>query len=251
MRPTTTRPLEPGDAVTLSTGQRIELPVATEATMTAAIVPADREQAAALLPSALSPVRAGIGTAAVWLLSVEYHDIDDGSLAPYNEFAVVIAATPGPPAGVPFLSPLFRTEGYVWHMPVTTESARAFGEEIWGFPKVVADIEIEETDGRRRTTVTVDGDHLITTEVTKPPTVFRNDNLTAYAVKDGTLLRIQGDLAAEMGLWPYSRRFSYTLGDHSRAETLRDLSLGDRAFTRFYADGEVTFGPGEPVAEGV
>lgn len=242
-----TRPFEAGDAVTLSTGQTLELPVTTEATMTAAIVPADREQAARLLPSGLSPVRAGRGTAAIWLLSVEYHDIDHGALDPYNEFAVVITATHGPSEGIPYLSPLLRNEGYVWYMPVTTEPARAFGDEIWSFPKVVADVDIEETDGRRRTTVAVDGQHLITLEVERPPTFARDDTLTAYTVQDETLLSIPGELSCEMGMWPYSSGFSYTLGDHPKAEELRKLDLGERAFTRFYADGEVTFGPGEPL----
>lgn len=243
------RPFETGNEVTLSTGQTVGLPATTEATMTAAIVPADRERVAALLPSGLSPLRSGRGTAAVWLLSVEYHDVDHGSLEPYDEFAVVFGATSGSPEGVPYLSPLLRTEGYVWYMPVTTESARAFGDEIWGYPKVVADVDIEETNGRRRTTVAVDGEHLVTLEVEQPPTLSRNDSLTAYAVKDRTLLRVPGQISGEMGMWPYSREFSYTLGDHPKAEQLRRLDLGDRAFTRFYADGEVTFGPGEPVDE--
>lgn len=217
--------------------------------MTAVIVPADRVQVANLLPPGLSPIRAGRETAAVWLLSVEYHDIDDGALEPYNEFAITLGATYGDSSGVPYISPLFRNEGYVWWMPVTHEPARAFGDEIWGYPKVVADIDIEETNGRRRTTVTVDGEHFITITVERPRTISREDSITAYTVKDEKLLGIQGELSGEMGMWPYSSRFSYTLGDHPKAEQLQELNLGDRAFTRFYADGDITFGPGRLLAE--
>lgn len=248
MREIDKQPVETAGEVTLSTGQTIELPAYTEATMSAVIVPADRERVADLLPEGLSPLRGGIGTAAVWLLSVEYRDIDHGSLEPYDEFAVVISATHGATAGVPYLSPLLRTEGYVWYMPVTTEPARAFGDEIWGYPKAVADIDIEEERGRRRTTVTVDGEHFVTLEVERPPSFPWEDRMTAYTVKDGTLLRVRGEMSCDVGAWPYSDRFSYTLGDHPRADELRRLNLGERAFTRFFADGEVTFHPGEPLA---
>lgn len=84
--------------------------------------------------------------------------------------------------------------------------------------------------------------------VEKPPTVTRAETITAYTEMDGSLLRTRGDLSGEMGAWPFSRRFSYSLGDHPKAETLRRLELGDRAFGRFYADGEVVFGAGEAVS---
>jgi hypothetical protein len=241
--------LDPGDEVTLSTGETIRLPVTLEATMNSVILPGDRAVVDKLLPKGLSPIRAGRGTAPVWLLSVEYHDIGGGAIEPYNEFAVVLGATPGNSSGVPYVSPVVSTEGYVWCMSVTHEPARAFGDEIWGYPKVVGDIGFEDPRGRRRTTVTVDGKRVLTTDVAIPRTVSRTGRLTSYSVKDDRLLRIRGDLDAEMGLWPYSERFSVSLGEHSRADTLRDLDIGDRAFTRFYADGELTFYPGEPVAD--
>jgi len=241
--------LEPGDEVTLSTGETVGLPVALEATMVAVILPGDRAVVDELLPRGLSPTRAGRGTAPVWLLSVEYHDVGGGAIEPYNEFAVVLGATTGGPSGVPYVSPVLSTEGYVWYMPVTHEPARAFGDEIWGYPKVVGDVHVEASGGRRRTRVTVDDQRVLTTDIAVPRTVSRTDSLTSYAVKDGRLLQIRADLDAEMGLWPYSDRFSVSLGEHPRADTLRALGLGDRAFTRLYADGELTFYPGEPVAD--
>ncbi|MFB6183880.1 MAG: acetoacetate decarboxylase family protein [Haloarculaceae archaeon] len=239
--------LDPGDEVTLSTGETIRLPVTLEATMNSVILPGDRAAVDTLLPEGLSPIRAGRGTAPVWLLSVAYHDVGGGAMEPYDEFAVVLGATTGGSSGVPYVSPVVSTEGYVWYMPVTHEPARAFGDEIWGYPKVVGDVDFESSGGRRHTTVTVDGQRVLTTDVAVPRTVSRTDRITAYAVTDDRLLRIRGDLDAEMGLWPYSDRFSVSLGEHPRADTLRNLDLGDRAFTRFYADGELTFYPGEPV----
>jgi hypothetical protein len=239
-----------GDAVTLSTGQTIDLPVSMDSTITAVVLPADRQAAAELLPDGLSPIRAGRGTAAVWLLSATHRNVGDGALDDYHEFAVMVAATDGPSAGIPYVSPTLRTETYVWYMPVTTEPARAFGEEIWGYPKIVADIDIEEGERRRRTTVTVDGDHLLTFTMRNPPTISRSDTLTTYAVRGGRLLRVRADVTGELGVWPYTREFSYTLGNHPRAATLRDLALGDRAFARFHSDARLRFRAGEPIDSG-
>lgn len=184
-------------------------------------------------------------------MSVEYHAIGDGALEPYDEFAVVIGATPGSSDGIPYLSPLVRTEGDVWYMPVTTEPARAFGDEIWGYPKVVADADIEERNGYRRTTVAVDGQQFVTLDVERPPTVSRTDSLTAYTVAAGALVRVPGELSGEMGIRPYSSSFSATFGDHPKAAVLERLTLGERAFARFYHGGEVTFGAGEPIGRRV
>jgi hypothetical protein len=160
---------------------------------------------------------------------------------------VMVSTTHGAPDGVPYVSPALRTETYVWYMPVTTEPARAFGDEIWGYPKVVADIDVEEGPERRRTTVTVDGDRLLTFAVEKPPTVSRSDALTTYTVRDGRLLRVRADVTGKLGVWPYTTGFSYTLGEHPRVGTLRDLDLSDRAFARFHSDAQLRFRAGEPI----
>jgi hypothetical protein len=236
-----------GDEVTLSTGQTLEFPVPIDSTISSVILPADWDAAAGLLPPGLSPIRAGLGTAAVWLMGAQHRNVGGGALQDYNEFALMISATAGDPAGIPYVSPLSRTETYVWYMPVTTESARAFGDELWGYPKVVADIDIEERDGRRRTRVSVDGDHLLTFAVERPPMIPRDDTLITYAVQDETLLRIEADMVGEMGLWPYTTAFSLTLGEHPKAETLRSLDLGDRAFARLYGEGRLRFPAGKPV----
>ena len=236
-----------GDAVALSTGQTLDLPVSMDSTITSVVLPADRRAAVGLLPDGLSPIRAGRGTAAVWLMSATHRNVDDGALDDYHEFAVMVGATPGAPDGVPYVSPALRTETYVWYMPVTTEPARAFGDEVWGYPKVVADIDVEEGPGRRRTTVTVDGDRLLTFTISKPPTISRSDTLTTYAVRDGRLLRVRADVTGELGVWPHTTGFSHTLGEHPRAATLRDLDLGDRAFARFHSDARLRFRAGKPV----
>ena len=241
--------IEAGDAVTLSTGETIELPATLEATMAAVLLPADRERVAAQLPPNLSPIRAGCGKAPVWLLSVAYNDVGGGAIEPYDEFAVVLGATPGPASGVPYLSPLVRTEGYVWYMPVTHESARAFGDEIWAFPKVVGDVDVREADGWRETTVAVDGERVVSLAMKRPPTISRTDSITAYTATEAGTFGVAFEFSGRMGAWPYSGQFSCTLGDHPKADELRTFGLGDRAYLRFFATGEFTIYPGRRVAD--
>jgi hypothetical protein len=236
--------LEAGDRVVLSTGEVIELPVSMRATMAGVIVPARRDWVARRLPPGLTPIRGGAGTAPVWLLGVDYHEINGGALRPYSELTVTLGAVPDGSPGVPYLSPLLRTGGYVWHMAVTHEPARAFGEEVWGYPKTVADLETERSEGWMRTTVTAGSKPFITIDVKRPPTVPGTNHLTAYTVPDGELLGARLDLSGKLGLWPYSSAFRYALGDHPKAQELRQAGLGDRAFARFYASGDVEAHPG-------
>lgn len=234
-------------SATVSTGDTVEFPVSMDSSIRAVVLPADAEETAELLPDSMSPIRAGNGSAALWLMSARHQNVGTGSFNPYNEFAIMISATPGETEGIPYLSPLWRTEAFVCYMPVTTEEARIYGEDVWGFPKTVAEIDREETTGGLETTVTVDGDHLITFEVGTPPAFSQNGTLTNYTVKDGTLLRIRSDTSGQMGMWPYTTDFSYTLGDHPKANVLQELDLGTRAFARLSFDGELQFPSGTPI----
>lgn len=232
---------------TLSTGERVALPLSTDARMDGVVLSADRSAVDGLLPAGLSPIRATPRRAAVTLLCVEYSRIGDDVMEPYNEFAVMLPATRGE-STVPLASVLSRgVSGYVWDMPVTSAPAKALGVDIWGYPKSVANIEFDERGGRRRMTVADGGDHYITVETARPPLLDRTDEGYSYTVKDGQVLRETTELDGELGLWPYSGAFSVTLGDHPKAETLRGLDLGGRALLRFGADAEFVVGPGEPV----
>jgi hypothetical protein len=234
-----------GDRVELSTGEVIELPVSMRATMAGVIVPARRDWVARRLPDGLTPIRGGWGTAPVWLLSVDYHDIGGGALRPYRELTVTLGAVPDGSLSLPYLSPLLQTGGYVWHMAVTHEPARAFGKEVWGYPKSVADIETDRREGGTQTTVAAEGSHFITMDVKEPPTISGENHLTAYTTSADMLLGARLDLSGQLGMGPYSSAFTYTLGDHPKARELRQAGIGDRAFARFYASGHVQAHPGE------
>jgi hypothetical protein len=241
-------PTADGERIDLSTGQTVTVPLSTDATVTGAVLSASRKRVRELLPAGLDPVRVLPGRAAVAFLCVEYRRIGGGSVEPYDEFGVVVPAVHGSSAAPSVVSALLGgPSGYVWYLPVTTEAGRALGVEVWGYPKEVGDVAIEDEGSWRRVSVTVGGDHLATVAVDRPPTIERHETASSYTVDDGTLRRQPLELRGEIGAWPFSDRVSITLGDHPRAARLRDLDLGNRALVRFSADAEFVIGRNEPI----
>ncbi|RDI72879.1 acetoacetate decarboxylase family protein [Halopelagius longus] len=238
----------PGErSVTLSTGETVSLPLSTEGTFLGAVFSARRDGVGALLPAGLEPIRVAPRRAAVTFLSASYRRVGDGTIAPYDEFAVVVPAVHDPTA-VPVASLLRRgASGYVWFLPVTTDPARALGTDVWGFPKVVADVTHEDDASRRRTTVSADGERVLAFEVKRPRAIRRRESGYAYSVAGGRLLRAPVDVDGDVGIWPYTGAASVEFGDHPRARRLRSLDIGRRALARFAVDGEVVFAAGDPV----
>lgn len=247
-RTTAWRGATDGESVTLSTGETVALPLSTEATMTGAAVGADRAGVGELLPAGLAPVPTAPGRAALVLLCVEYGRIGEGEVAPYNEFGVLVPAVERSESPVPYGGAISGDLGaYVWTLPVTTESGCALGTEIWGYPKRVAEITHQDRGRRRRTRVRADGEHVVTVDVRRPPTVSTRVAGASYTVADGTLLREPLELDGEVGAWPYSGAVSVRLGEHPTARRLAALDPGQRALARFAADGEFTIHAGRPV----
>jgi hypothetical protein len=233
-----------GTVETLSTGHRVELPLSTTARARGVVLPASRSGVRALLPDGLRPVRATPTRAAVTFLSVAYDRIGASDIEPYDEFGVVFPAVP---ADAPPVATLRRAGGYVDYLPVTTEPARALGVDVWGYPKVVADVTHDEWGSTRHTTVTVDGERVVDLSVDRPPTVEARLSSASYTTMDGRLLRERLFVDGRVGAWPASEAFSVSFGDHPRADRLRRLAIGDRALLRVAADVEFTIHAGRRV----
>ena len=238
-----------GESETLSTGHEVALPLSTHATMTGAVLSAAPDAVNDLLPAGLTPVRATRNRAAVTLLCVDYDRIGyDSGITPYNEFGVLIPAVHDDTRTLPYVSVFTRgVSGYVWHLPVTSEPAKALGVDIWGYPKEVAEITHDDDGSTRHTSVRLDGQHLIDVTVERPPMFSQSDSSVSYTTNDGDVLCEELELNGEIGLWPYSSKVSYTLGDHPRAQRLGELDLSDRALMRFAADTEFVIHEGDSV----
>jgi hypothetical protein len=169
---------------------------------------------------------------------MEYRRIAD--VAPYNEFGIMVPVLYEPTVNIPGLPLLFphwfkRFGLYIHHLPVTTQAAYDFGVEIWGYPKIVAEISFEDVGQVRRCRLRAEGKDIMTLEVGKLATKARPMNFHSYTVKDGQLLRTLIQTQGQLGIARFRGGASYTLGDHPIAEELRALGMGKTAVERRYA----------------
>ncbi|WP_435078682.1 acetoacetate decarboxylase family protein [Halococcus sp. AFM35] len=227
------------DTVSLSNGTTVTLPIKYRKwTMATAAFPAPISQLRDLLPSQLSPLRLLPRKGGVVLFSAEYQDA--GSLDAYNEVGIMIPALHETDPGQWGMSPLSLlrlgrsyVKAYVQYLPVTTEEARSLGE-IWGYPKEVAEVNIEDDDRTRRVSVHSDGKHVLTFEVDHARTRQQSVDLYPYTGQQGAV-RARIETQGEYAIRPFSNRASYTLGDHPQANILRSLDMGERPLSRVYA----------------
>lgn len=237
--------------VALSTGQRVQLPLQSRLSAFAGAFPAPIDRLATALPSGLSPFRLTPRRGVVVLAGVDYEAV--GSLSPYDEFAVLVPAVRGPPVNLPLLGGLWHLGGYVHWLPVTADAGRALGREVWGYPKLVADVEIDRVGGRHRATVSVDGDRAVTLWVAPARTFSWSGTAYSYSVDRGDLLRTRVDADGEIAVRPRlpgGPRAWYDLGDGPAADPLRELGLGGQgqAIARLVAPRlRVSLYEGEPV----
>ena len=114
------------------------------------------EQAQALLPHPkMKPVSMPGGRAVVTVSAYEYKNVMN--VPTYNEVACTIPVLIDPAVSVPVLPLLWGgypgAGYYVFHMPVTSLENRIRGNTIWGLPKVVEEIDIQEQGGDCVTTL--------------------------------------------------------------------------------------------------
>jgi hypothetical protein len=229
---------------TTSTGHTFELSAQLSASIVGAVFSADRADVNALLPAALEPIRATRTRAALTVLTVKYDRVGDDTIAPYDEVGVLLPAVEAGTRTWPYVSALRRgASGYVHTLPVTTEPARAFGVDIWGYPKFVADIDLRDDGRTRYATVTADRQHVLSFDGRGPPTLPARLSGYNYTVKDDYLLRAETRLSGRVGIWPRGNA-SLELGEHPVGRQLSRVTLSDRPLYTVAADCTFEIGPG-------
>jgi hypothetical protein len=124
---------------------------------------------------------------------------------------------------------------YIHHLPVTTQAARDFGVEIWGYPKFIAEIGFEETGALRRCRLRAEGKDIVMLEINKSATKVRSTNFHTYTIKNSQLLRTLVQTQGQYCITRLPGGASYTLGDHPIAVELKALGMGKTAVGCFYA----------------
>ena len=169
-------------------------------------------------PAGLEPATLPGGRAMLSLAFVRY---EDGDLDPYREIAVAfLVADPEQP----------KNKGaYIHRLPVDQEFTCAAGRDIWGFPKFVTPIEINEELRADRAVLTVDGRMALTiTQRRGVPAPMRSTAVDAFLFADGVLRRTRWELrGAKSRMRPGGARVE--LGTGEIADELRSLGMPKRA----------------------
>jgi len=186
---------------------------------------------------------------------------DDTDLDPYHEVAVSFVVRPHDarprPTAVDRLKEFASGAigAYIHRLPVDQKFTCEAGRDIWGFPKWVTSIDIDEPepgDTGRGTGTTVrlvdDGAHVLTlTMASGGPVRLPSQAPPSYSFRDGVLRRTEWETSAE-GVAGRPGGATLVLGDHPLADELRSLGLPKRAlFTSSAARMRASFGAAEVV----
>jgi hypothetical protein len=197
--------------------------------MTVAGFPVPTDRIKRVLPSdRLKPVELMPGKSAVALVALEYGHID--GLAPYNEFTAMVSVMYHMVDSAPGLHGY-----YVLHQYVTTEEARQIGIELYGYPRIIADIDFEEGDKVRRCQVLAQGKDIITLEVKKLATNQLSWDMDFYSVKGKELLRSHIQGSGQQGISGNKGEALFTLGNHPVADKLQALKIDKLSVLHRYA----------------
>jgi hypothetical protein len=196
-------------------GQQVSIPVEVRDASSATVI-FDVDHAAAQSLSPFPVVESAPGRAQLALALVDYRDNDLGA---YHEVGVIF-----------FVQPEGREDGnYIRHLPVDQPFTNAAGNQIWGFPKSVQQIDVTQTETSSRWVLTMDGELVVDVTVPRGGTdEMPQMQLTSYTLKEGrphATAFSQGGTGS--GLVLGDEGVSLTLGSHPVAKELALLGLPD------------------------
>jgi hypothetical protein len=167
----------------------------------------------------LAPVSLGLGNGA---LIVAVFDHEDTSIGPHREVALGFQCRlrrSGPLPLLPLLAERFFDDVGPWLQlhPASTQSASDAGRSHWGFPRLVADIQIERTDDRVACEVTENGQTLMHVEIERAgrPAPMALP-LRLYSTLEEELLLTELHIDAVGAIRRFRARAKLELMDHPR-----------------------------------
>lgn len=233
-------------------GRTLTLPIAVRSARSGAatfVVPAAAAQAL-IAPTGLEVAEMRPGKAIASIAFVKYEDTD---LDSYNEVAVAFVVRrhdAGPASSTRKAMEVLRnkTGVYIHHLPVNQGFTLEAGRTIWGYPKFMAEIDIDERRDATTCSLRHDDAHVLTLTVRKGIRPWpRVPNLPTYTYMDGVLRRTPWETRAE-GTRGRVGGAILELGTHPIADELRTLELPKRAMVSTTVERvSATFGAAEVV----
>ena len=215
-------------------GRTVTLPcLVREASSGAATYLVKTEPARRLLPGPeLDVVELWPGYALASIACIDYKDNDLGD---YNEISIALFVRErGAPRGFPLVGAVAdffraRLPTYIHRLPVNQAFTCEAGRLIWGFPKVVHEIDFAYSDRGAVCTWRDEGEHVLTFSVPRGGTQRMPDaSLLTYSYLDGAPHRTVFTSGAEgVGFRLGGARLE--LGTHAIASELRELGFPRRA----------------------
>jgi hypothetical protein len=215
-------------------GRTVTLPVYVRDASSAAVTYfASAAAARRLLPDdRLEVVEIFPGTTLFSIAAIDYRDNDLGD---YNEVSLALfVRRRGESSGLPYLGSAidFLRNGlptYIWQLPVDQSFTRDAGAGIWGFPKTVQRIDMDDAGDRRTCHLVMDGKHVLTASFPRGgKRTLPDAELVTYSYIDGALHRTRFTAGAtEVGFALGGTEL--ILGSHPIADALRSLGLPRRA----------------------
>jgi hypothetical protein len=220
-------------------GTTITMPVQVrEASAGTAVYEVDAAAAGAMLPAAFVVTEVASGRAHLAIVVVDYRDNDLGS---YREVGLMFFVRPA--AG--------GTDGtFIVRLPVDQPFTCQAGQQIWGFPKTIEQIDLDYTDDAVTCALRMDGELVLRIRLPRdaaadgemPPTP-----MTAYTMLDGAphaTTFTQGGTGFSMGF----DAVELELGTHPVAKELSSLGLSaSPAFTTWTEHMKATFEEPHPL----
>ena len=220
-------------------GREVRLPVVVrdaDALMAYYLVSA---RAAQLLvePTGLEVAEVFPGRALCTIGTMNYRDNDLGQ---YYEIAITFYARERGQRSLPLIGTMLdfrngRIGSYIHQLPVDGEFTCAAGNQIWGFPKSVCDIQLSLRDGAQTTVWNKDGRHVLTHTLVMPRSnAIRSVQATSYAFRNGVLYKTPTEMQVEGVGAKFFGGARLDLGTHPIADELRTLGLPKRALLTTY-----------------
>jgi hypothetical protein len=171
------------------------------------------------------------GRAACTIAFMRYLDSD---LGPYHEVAVAfLVRHKGMDPASAFTKSAEVARGFlgafIHQLPVNQEFTLEAGRTIWGFPKFLADIDLDCAGPVARCTLRHEGELVLTLEISRGLKIpARGSSVDAYSRADG-VLRLTAWSMEPRGTRGRPGGAVLRLGDHPIAKELRGLDLPRRA----------------------